>query len=547
MEATVLGDYMFVDGGEVAQWVDGEKTQRPSNGANATLSIPLASSWNPKDVKITEIDKPVMGMVKEAIFTHEASNSFYIWGGHVPYNAAPVPTNQLWRFSADGDGGGTWNPETPGNPSTFRSLTRSQGGAFVSTPDAAFWFGGLEGVGTSGGTEGYVPGYVSFNFTTKAWANETDSPWSSYGTLYGGEAHYIPTFGPNGIVMLIGGGTWDMTGSGSMGYLDMQNLTFFDPVTRDWHSQTTSGEAPVRREWFCAVGAESTNGTYEIVVHGGRNQANKSAFDDVYILSLPGFVWTKAEYEPRGSRTAHACVVAGKRQMISTGGVDDKKGSPGIWEDIDPRPQGLGIFDMTQMKWVDSYDADASAYESPADVQAWYEDGGLDNVKWSSNDVQMLFANGTSSGEESGDGNSDGGNGNGNSGGGESSGSSTPVGAIAGGVVGGVAGLALVGFLVWFFMRRGRKSAEPEKESHTMLPAEMPPSTYGGAPTMATSVSSPSNWDGTVAGSPPKGHAVPAHAEMHDTSPKPELMGSGLYPYNAAELDGGSYPARQTH
>ncbi|PNH75883.1 hypothetical protein VD0001_g1664 [Verticillium dahliae] len=547
--ATVLGDYMFVDGGEVAQWVNGEKTQRPSNGANATLSIPLTRSWKPAEIKITEIDKPVMGMVKEAVFTHEASNSFYIWGGHVPYDAAPVPTNQLWRFSSDGDGGGTWNPETPGNPSTYTSLRRSQGGAYVSTPDAAFWFGGLETPGTSGGPRGYVPGYLSFNFSTKSWTNETNSPWSSYGTLYGGDAHYVPTFGPNGIVILIGGAAWDMTGSGSMGYLDMQNLTFFDPVTREWHSQTTSGEAPLRREWFCVAGAESTNGTYEIVVHGGRNQANKAAFDDVYILSLPGFVWTKAEYEAKGSRTAHACVVAGNRQMISIGGVDDNKGSPAIWEDIDPRPQGLGIFDMTQLKWTDAFDADAGAYESPAEVQAWYDEGGLQKVQWSSDNVQKLFANSASSEEESEEGTS-GGNGNGNSGSanGESSNSSTPVGAIAGGVVGGVAAIALVALLAWFLVRRRRRSAnqgsEREKEAHMMLPAEMPPSTHGGTATMTTSSSSPSNWGSTVAGTPAKGSAVPAHIEMDDTSPRPELMGSGPYPYHGAELDGGSYPAR---
>ncbi|KAM0327209.1 hypothetical protein ACHAQA_006343 [Verticillium albo-atrum] len=539
--ATVVGDYMFVDGGEIAQWVDGEATFRPSNGANATLSIPLNESWEPKDVEITEIDKPVLGMVKEGIFTHQSSNSFYIWGGHVPYNAAPVPTNQLWRFSTDGEGGGTWNPETPGNPSTYTSLIRSEGGAFVSTPDAGFWFGGRQDVGTSGGPEGYVPGYLSFNFTTKSWTNETSSPWSPYGTLYGGQAEYVPTFGPNGIVILIGGSTWDMTGSGSMGYLDMQNLTFFDPVTQVWHAQTTSGTAPARREWPCTVGAEGLNGTYEIFVHGGRNPANNAVYDDVYVLSLPGFVWSKADYESKSPRIAHACVLAGNRQMISMGGVDSSQGSPGIWEDIDPRPQGLGIFDMTEMKWTNSYDANASAYESPAGVQAWYEEGGLDDVKWSSDAAQALFLN-TTSEEGSNDGNTDGGNGSGNgsdNGSDGSSGSSTPVGAIAGGVVGGVAGLALVGFLVWFLMRR-RKGKSTEKESQTMLPAEMAPSHHGGG----TSVSTPSNWNSTVAGSPAKGNAVPAQAEMHDTSPKPELMGSGAYPYNAVELDGGSYPAR---
>ena len=49
---------------------------------------------------------------------------------------------------------------------------------------------------------------------------------------------------------------------------------------------------------------------------------------------------------------------------------------------------------------------------------------------------------------------------------GDNGGSSTNVGAIAGGVVGGVVGLALIGGLIWFFMRRSKKnkSSAPKQE-----------------------------------------------------------------------------------
>ena len=42
------------------------------------------------------------------------------------------------------------------------------------------------------------------------------------------------------------------------------------------------------------------------------------------------------------------------------------------WEDEDPFPQGLGIFDMTALKWKGSYDDKAAEYHSPEPVQVFY-------------------------------------------------------------------------------------------------------------------------------------------------------------------------------
>lgn len=56
------------------------------------------------------------------------------------------------------------------------------------------------------------------------------------------------------------------------------------------------------------------------------------------------------------------------------------------------------------------------------------------------------------------------------------SGSSTPVGAIAGGVVGGVAGIALVGGLVFFYLRKRRGSRDQYSTAGT---TEAPGSSIG--------------------------------------------------------------------
>lgn len=40
---------------------------------------------------------------------------------------------------------------------------------------------------------------------------------------------------------------------------------------------------------------------YEVSVFGGENQRDKFKYQDAYVLSLPGFVWTKVVDAPGGA------------------------------------------------------------------------------------------------------------------------------------------------------------------------------------------------------------------------------------------------------
>lgn len=109
---------------------------------------------------------------------------------------------------------------------------------------------------------------------------------------------------------------------------------------------------------------------------GARDSSDEAGraipFGDVWVLSLPGFVWHQADGARIDPRTHHACVRAGNRQMLSIGGVNTTEADGMATKDSSP--QGLGIFDMTRMEWKESYNADAEPYATSEIIKKWYAD-----------------------------------------------------------------------------------------------------------------------------------------------------------------------------
>lgn len=59
--------------------------------------------------------------------------------------------------------------------------------------------------------------------------------------------------------------------------------------------------------------------------------------------------------------------------MLSIGGIDSQADKP--WGSKDPFAQGLGVFDMTELKWKEDFDHKAAAYDSPEPIREWYSGG----------------------------------------------------------------------------------------------------------------------------------------------------------------------------
>jgi hypothetical protein len=177
--------------------------------------------------------------------------------------------NELWKFTPDGNGGGTWSTEAPANSELFDRLHQSEFGAFTNTNDTGFYIGGV----ASGWTEHYrastqvVPGMVAFNMKTKTWHNGTSS-FSPFETITSASAHYVPNFGPNGLVMVLGGISIPVVGEPNWETAppyNFQDLTFFDPQTKKKYTQKTTGSIPLSpRVQSCVAGFQNSEGGYEM-------------------------------------------------------------------------------------------------------------------------------------------------------------------------------------------------------------------------------------------------------------------------------------------
>lgn len=75
--------------------------------------------------------------------------------------------------------------------------------------------------------------------------------------------------------------------------------------------------------------------------------------------------------------------------MIAIGGLP-----PGIRSasfTADSWPQGIAVFDLTDMRWKDSYDPDAQAYTTPQQVKDDIATNGRYPQNWDNTTLQRLI------------------------------------------------------------------------------------------------------------------------------------------------------------
>lgn len=226
-------------------------------------------TWTNATLNMADIAKnsaPVL--VREAMWTDEARQLIYMWGGEGATEPR-VDDIDTWELTLDGTGGGSWKFENLESQSQIAGLQRASAGAAATCYNTGFNLGGHT-IGQNG-TDTLVPGLLTYNMTSQVWANESAAPFAPHGTSIGAEAVCLPTFGSRGLVLFLGGLTsvgdnWldpllPLAQSPGMAF---DNLTVYDPFTRQWSWQTTTGTRPTPRHEFCAVGVQGPQNTYEM-------------------------------------------------------------------------------------------------------------------------------------------------------------------------------------------------------------------------------------------------------------------------------------------
>lgn len=349
------------------------------------LAIDLSQDWTNSSVTIRSIIKPsgVPTLTQGSLWFHEAENLLYTGFAGQPskFDKSPsLPATSIWTFKPDGTGSGTWAQAIKSNAASLESISQPVGALMAYGPNNAWALGGFAATKDPYYLGVAQPGLVGFDFESKTFTNVSASGYSSNGTVAFGAMQHVPSFGPDGILVVMGGSPAIVEG-----YIGFNTVHVYDPAKQQWFNQTTTGDAPAARFRFCTAGVNSTNGTYEIFVYAGfAGQLGTDAiqYDTINILTLPAFHWISVPYDPQNPRHQVTCNAVGGSQIVTVGGIDsnpkittgtDDKVSESTFDSTaDPFAQGLAIFDMTALAWADSYTANAPLYVQSDVIQAFY-------------------------------------------------------------------------------------------------------------------------------------------------------------------------------
>lgn len=228
-----------------------------------------------------------------------------------------------------------------------------------------------------------MSGLLRYDFASKKITNTSVSLASTQGSEQFGSMLYVPNFGKKGILVSLGGFQGNLkTKEDDEKLLPFDTARIYDVDSNSWFEQSTSGTSPAPRQEYCMAGVASDNKTYEILIYAGwgRHLGSSSVpFDDAYVLTLPGFHWTKASYTARNPRHSLSCNGVGGGQIITIGGVDTTREGPGtmyegVFTTSDPFPQGIAVFDLATLKITDTYKANRTSYTPNTAIQGYYND-----------------------------------------------------------------------------------------------------------------------------------------------------------------------------
>ena len=135
----------------------------------------------------------------------------------------------------------------------------------------------------------------------------------------------------------------------------MSTVAVYDIANQVWYEQETTGP-PGQMTQGCAVVASAQDGSsHNIYWYGGFDGLHPAgAFsDDVWILSVPSFMWMKVKSgTPSHGRAGHKCVKPYPDQMFVIGGYPSLGGT-----DFSCLEGNIvQVFNLSSLNWIENYD-----------------------------------------------------------------------------------------------------------------------------------------------------------------------------------------------
>lgn len=403
--AAVLRDTLYLDGGWITYrrgLADGtEDSDTPEEGEfmyTIDFTRPFSTAQNVSDV-IQKVPKTAGAGNNRApnyydgtIFANDHELCFY--GGLLrdseAYGSYPSSTTVVAyeRFQY-GPFRERWSPGFIDGalPQGMTRYITAGAGVNVPSENLGFYFGGLRRADWGDIRD---RGRDEFNATVAAdtlisvdmsimreekWANES-LPQTVSGRA-NAELVWIPT-ADRGLLVALGGvvdPAWVYSpdwsgradGSARRSSTFMSNVSVYDIESRTWYTQPTTGEVPPQLTRFCSVvAAAKDRSSFNVYIYGGYNARNRTdaPSDDVYILSIPSFVWIRAySGQSAHGRRSHRCAMVYPDQMLVVGGQPQQTGSTCLEGGL------IQIFNLNTLQWQDRYDPKTWAeYQVPAVV-----------------------------------------------------------------------------------------------------------------------------------------------------------------------------------
>jgi Kelch motif len=147
----------------------------------------------------------------------------------------------------------------------------------------------------------------------------------------------------------------------------MTTVAVYDIANQVWYEQATSGTPPGQLTLGCAVVASAQDGSsHNIYWYGGFDglkPANPYS-DDVWVLSVPSFMWMKVKSgTPSHGRAGHKCVKPYPDQMFVIGGYPSLAGNS--FNCLEGNI--IQVFNLSSLQWIEKYDPNVwSNYTVPA-------------------------------------------------------------------------------------------------------------------------------------------------------------------------------------